>query len=145
MDSKWLNVKITVSVQLQGAINNIRRWIQVLSSETTNYKLCRDDIGVIWKAPQAEPRDNLVAYRCWQATAWQTYAIQEVATFLSPQRKFANLGARRDHWVHRCWGYAIIPFPTEIGRDVDLQWKIDLSLSYLLLQFGSNDRDVSLP
>ncbi len=67
------------------------------------YELCRDDIGVLWKAPQAELRHNLVACRCWQASAWQTNAMQEVATFLPPQCKFANLGAHRDHWVHRCW------------------------------------------
>ncbi len=29
-----------------------------------HYELCRDDIGVLWKAPQAEPRHNLVACRC---------------------------------------------------------------------------------
>ncbi len=34
MDSKWLKVKITVSVQLQRAINNTRWWIRVLSSKT---------------------------------------------------------------------------------------------------------------
>ncbi len=68
-----------------------------------HYELCRDDIGVLWKAPQAEPHHNLVACRCWQASAWQTNAMQEVATFLPLQRKFANLGAHRDHWVHRCW------------------------------------------
>ncbi len=68
-----------------------------------HYELCRDDIGVLWKAPQAESRHNLVACRCWQAGAWQTNAIQEVATFLPLQCKFANLGAHRDHWVHRCW------------------------------------------
>ncbi len=33
MDSKWLKVKITVSVQLQRAINDTRRWIRVLSRE----------------------------------------------------------------------------------------------------------------
>ncbi len=64
-----------------------------------HYELCRDDIGVLWKGPQAEPRHNIVAYRCWQASAWQTNAMQEVATFQPPQRKFTNIGARRDHWV----------------------------------------------
>ncbi len=37
MDSKRLKVKITVSVQLQRAINDIRRWIRVLSSETIGH------------------------------------------------------------------------------------------------------------
>ncbi len=55
------------------------------------------------KAPQAEPRHNLVACRCWQASSWRINAMQEVATFPPPQCKFAYLGARRDHWVHRCW------------------------------------------
>ncbi len=32
--SNWLKVKITVSVQLQRAINDTRQWIGVLSSET---------------------------------------------------------------------------------------------------------------
>ncbi len=54
-------------------------------------------IVFLWKAPQAEPRHNLVACRCWQASAWQTIVMQEVATFPPPQHKFANLGARRDH------------------------------------------------
>ncbi len=30
-----------------------------LSLSVGYYKLCRDDIGVLWKAPQAEPRHNL--------------------------------------------------------------------------------------
>ncbi len=40
---------------------------------------------------------------------------------------------------------AAVPFTTEIGRDFDLRWKIASSLSYLLLEFGSNDREASLP
>ncbi len=40
---------------------------------------------------------------------------------------------------------AAVPFPTEIRRDFDLQWKTASSLSYLLLQLGSNGREVSLP
>ncbi len=60
----------------------------------SHHELCRENIGVLWKAPQAEPRHNLLT-RCWQASAWQTNAMQEVATFPSPQRKFANLGARK--------------------------------------------------
>ncbi len=32
--------------------------------EFMNYELCRDDIGVLWKAPQPEPRHDLVACRC---------------------------------------------------------------------------------
>ncbi len=38
-----------------------------------------------------------------------------------------------------------VPFPTEIGRNFDHQWKIHSSLSYLFLQLGSNDREASLP
>ncbi len=37
MDSKRLKAKITVSVQLQRAINDTRRWIRVLSSETISH------------------------------------------------------------------------------------------------------------
>ncbi len=37
MDSKRLKVNITVSVQLQRAINDTRRWIRVLSSETIGH------------------------------------------------------------------------------------------------------------
>ncbi len=37
MDSKRLNVKITVSVQLQKAINHTRGQIRVLSSETIGH------------------------------------------------------------------------------------------------------------
>ncbi len=37
MDSKRLKVKITVSRQLQRAINDTRRWIRVLSSETISH------------------------------------------------------------------------------------------------------------
>ncbi len=40
---------------------------------------------------------------------------------------------------------AAVPFPTEIRRDFDLQWKTASSLSYLLLQLGSNGREASLP
>ncbi len=57
--------------------------------------------------------------------------MQTVATFPSLQRKFANLGARKDHLVpalgarkdHIAAGdsQAAVPFPTEIGRDFDLQ------------------------
>ncbi len=103
-----------------------------------HYELCRDDIGVLWKAPQAEPRHNLVACRCWQVSAWQTNAMQEVATFLPLQCKFTNLGAHRDHWVHRCCCACRWPshcsFPHGIGRDFDLQWKTASGLSYFLLQ-----------
>ncbi len=61
--------------------------------------------------------------------------MQEVATFLPLQCKFANLGAHRDHWVHRCWRYpSRCSFPHRIGRDFDLQWKTASGLSYLLLQ-----------
>ncbi len=37
MDSKRLNVIITVSVQLQRAVKDTRRWIRVLSSETIGH------------------------------------------------------------------------------------------------------------
>ncbi len=37
MDSKRLKVKITVSVQLQRAINDTRRWIRVLFSKTIGH------------------------------------------------------------------------------------------------------------
>ncbi len=40
---------------------------------------------------------------------------------------------------------AAVPVRTEVGRDFDLQWKMASSLSYLLLQLGSNDREASLP
>ncbi len=40
---------------------------------------------------------------------------------------------------------AAVPFRTEVGRDFDLQWKMASSLSYLLLQLGSNDGEASLP
>ncbi len=40
---------------------------------------------------------------------------------------------------------AAVPFPTEIRRDFDLQWKTASSLSYLLLQLGSNGREAILP
>ncbi len=121
-------------------------YITRLSLSVGHYELCRDDIGVLWKAPQAKPRQTLVACRCWQLSAWQTNAMQEVATFPPPQRKFANLGARRDHWVHSAGdSQAAVPFPTEIRRDIDLQWKTASSLSYLLLQLGSNGREASLP
>ncbi len=40
---------------------------------------------------------------------------------------------------------ASVPFTTEIRRDFDLQQKIASSLSYLLLQLGSNDGEASLP
>ncbi len=80
-------------------------------------------------------RHNLVACRCWQASAWQTNAMQEVATFLLPQRKFANLGAHgTTEYIAAGDSQAAVPFPTEIGRDFDLQWKTTSGLSYLLLQ-----------
>ncbi len=34
---------------------------------------------------------------------------------------------------------AAVPFPTEVRRNFDLQWKMASNLSYLLLQLGSND------
>ncbi len=37
MDSKQLKVKMTVSVLLQRAINDTRRWIRALSSETISH------------------------------------------------------------------------------------------------------------
>ncbi len=46
MDPKWLKVKITVSVQLQRAINDTRQWISVLSRwqrlviKNTNWFIC---------------------------------------------------------------------------------------------------------
>ncbi len=40
---------------------------------------------------------------------------------------------------------AVVPFPTEIRSDFGLQWKAASSLSYLLLQLGSNGREASLP
>ncbi len=42
---------------------------------------------------------------------------------------------------------AAVPFPTGFlnRRDFDLQWKIASSLSYLLLQLGSNNGEASLP
>ncbi len=40
---------------------------------------------------------------------------------------------------------AAVPFPTSIRRDFYLQWKMASSLSYLLLQLGSNSRKSSLP
>ncbi len=40
---------------------------------------------------------------------------------------------------------AAVPFPTEIRRDFDLQWKTVSSLSSLLLQLGRNSREASLP
>ncbi len=43
-----------------------------------------------------------------------------VATFLLPQRKFANLGAHREY-IAAGDSQAAVPFPTEIGRDFDLQ------------------------
>ncbi len=52
--------------------------------------------GPYGKRHKLKPSRNLVACRCWQASAWQTSAMPEVATFLPPQRKFANLGAHRD-------------------------------------------------
>ncbi len=57
-------------------------------------------------------------------------AAPPVATFLPPQRKFTNLAAHRDHW----YSQDAVPFPMEIGRDFDLQWKMASGLSYLLLQ-----------
>ncbi len=39
---------------------------------------------------------------------------------------------------------AFVPFPTEIRRDFDLQWKTASNLSYLLLQLGSKGREASL-
>ncbi len=55
--------------------------------------------------------------------------MQEVATFLPLQRKFANLGAHRDHWVHRCWR-----MPSRCSFPHNLQLKTASGLSYLLLQ-----------
>ncbi len=40
---------------------------------------------------------------------------------------------------------AAVPFPTEVGRHFDLQWKIASSLSYLLLKLGSNKGEAGLP
>ncbi len=55
-----------------------------------------------WTPSQPEPRHNLVACRCWQASVWQTNAMQRLQPSTA-QHKFANLGVHRDHWVHRCW------------------------------------------
>ncbi len=72
--------------------------------------------------------------------------MQEVATFLPLQCKFANLGAHRDHWVHRCWRKpSRCSFPHGIGRDFDLQWKTASGLSYLLFTACRNGREASLP
>ncbi len=87
-------------------------------------------------------RHNLVACRCWQASAWQTNAMQEVATFLPSQRKFANFGAHRDH---------LSTSLLEIAKPLFLSlWKSEgistfserrlQVLSYLLLQLASNGR-----
>ncbi len=43
----------------EGYVRN--RDVPYLSVTTS---LCRDDIGVLWKAPQPEPRHDLVACRC---------------------------------------------------------------------------------
>ncbi len=61
--------------------------------------------------------------------------MQEVATFLPPQRKFANLvPTGTTEYIAAGDSLAAVPFPTEIGRDFDLQWKTASGLSYLLLQ-----------
>ncbi len=40
---------------------------------------------------------------------------------------------------------AAVPFHKEVGRDFELRWKIASSLSYFLLQLGSNDGAAGLP
>ncbi len=95
---------------------------------------------------QAEPCHNLVACRCWQTSAWQTNAMQEVATFPSPQCKFANLGGAakgsRAGWYRRrcvlrhprrtplvpngtgqrCVGRYCVPEPHTLGYWQDGSW-----------------------
>ncbi len=44
-----------------------QRWFKIV--EWGHNELCHDDIRVLWKAPLAEPRHNLVACRCGQASA----------------------------------------------------------------------------
>ncbi len=45
----------------------------------------------------------------WQASAWQTNAMQEVATFLPPQRKFAKF----TEYIAAGDSQAAVPFPTK--------------------------------
>ncbi len=62
--------------------------------------------------------------------------MQEVATFLLSQRKFANLGAHRDHWVHCCWRQpSCCSFPHGNRKGFRPSVKDASGLSYLLLQF----------
>ncbi len=92
-------------------------------------------MGVLWKVPQAEPRHNLVACRCWQAMR----DIQRPCKRLQPSyRPSANsltlVPTGTTEYIAAGDSQAAVPFPTEIGRDFDLQWKTASGLSYLLLQ-----------
>ncbi len=48
-------------------------------------------------------------------------------------------------WGGSLLNQAAVPFPTEVGKDFDQRRKITSSLSYFLLQLGSNNREVVLP
>ncbi len=72
--------------------------------------------------------------------------MQEVATFLPLQRKFANLGAHRDHWVHRCWRIAKPLFLSPRNRKGFRPSVKDSFRSFLFVVTACrNGREASLP
>ncbi len=86
--------------------------------------LCRDDIGVLWKAPQPEPRHDLVACRCWQASAWQTNAMRRSQPSHRPSANSLTLvPAGTTEYIAAGDSQAAVPYP-RVGRDFDLQWKM---------------------
>ncbi len=86
-----------------------------------------------------------MACRCLTSERVTDKCHAKVATFPSPQRKFANLGARRDHWVHCCWRQPSRCSLPQCQKGFRPSMKDASRLSCLLLQLGSNDGEASLP
>ncbi len=72
--------------------------------------------------------------------------MQEVATFLLPQRKFVNLGAHgTTEYIAAGDSQAAVPFPTEIGKGFRPSVKDDFRSFLFVVTACRNGREASLP
>ncbi len=94
---------------------------------------------VLWKVPQAEPPVTTL----WHADVDKRVRDRQMpCKRLQPSyRPSANsltlVPTRTTEYIAAGDSQAAVPFPTEIGRDFDLQWKTASGLSYLLLQLAA--------
>ncbi len=71
--------------------------LSVTSSLDIAQVMSSDDTRGPWKAPQPEPRHNIMALQMLTSKRVTDKWHAKVVTFPLPQRKFADLGTSRDH------------------------------------------------